>query len=397
MSTTAEETPMFERTILDPKATKALVPECPIDVWVYRYTHPSHAWTFSVATHGAPGSGSFSLGGFRIVPEDRAAIAGFSPDREAIGLAVGMEGKVFWSRLIRAAGPEGSRYLSKIVGGKCVLLPTKGARVGEALDKELLSFGVTCLSDFEETSGVYATTGEDLGHGMLHDGSASSLEFLHEHFYGSVLSDTSIPTAEGNFNCLVGGLHALKRELRGARIGLIGCGHIGTHLLKRLQDAGAEVSVLEASISREAELRAEGVKVWHVSQKSEFMRLPNVALAVNASGASLDSATVGEVCKNPETLLVTGCENLVMPQPADAERLRAAGKVFTPTEYCGMMGYLTAVEEYFCRRSDKSFTMDSMYELARKLEEPTAKTVERCLQNKFARSFADELKLLYSH
>lgn len=388
---------MFERTVLDPTATKSLVPDASIDIWVYHYTHPTKPWVFSIATHGAPGSGSFSLGGFRIVPEDRAQLPGFNPDVEAISLALGMEEKVFWSRLIHAAGPRGARFLPKVVGGKCVLLPSKGARVGEPLDRELLNFGVACLADFEEYAGVFATTGQDLGHGTLHDGSTTSLQFLHEHFYGSILSDTSKPTAEGNFQTLKGGLAAFKRPLRGEKIGLVGCGNIGSFLLKRLQDSGAEVYVLESTAKKQAELEAAGVSVYAASKKAEFLSLPLTAIACNANGGSLDSATVTAICNNPSILLVCGCENLVMPTPADSDRFRAARKVFTPTEYCGMMGYLTAVEEYFCRRDETPFSVEMMYEPAKKLDDATCKAAERCIAAGFTRSFEDELKALYSH
>src|SRR5690606_23320166 len=142
------------------------------------------------ATHGEKGSGKLSLGGFRIVPEARAATPEFDPGREAIGLALGMEEKIFWSRLVKVAGPLGKGELHRVVGGKCVLLPTKVARVGEPDDRELLNFAIDAMKDFEDFSGVYLVTGQDLGHGTMSDGHTSSLEFLSSNFRGSVIADT---------------------------------------------------------------------------------------------------------------------------------------------------------------------------------------------------------------
>ena len=95
-------------TILDPTAAASLVPRLRTTrnpkVWVYRYTHPN-GWRLSIATHAEPGSDKLSLGGFRIVPEERAATPGFDTDVEAIGLAIGMEEKVHWSRVAGVGGP----------------------------------------------------------------------------------------------------------------------------------------------------------------------------------------------------------------------------------------------------------------------------------------------------
>ncbi|HWJ23995.1 MAG TPA: hypothetical protein VNS52_16690, partial [Gemmatimonadaceae bacterium] len=62
----------FDRTILDPAASAAIEPalasSASPNVWVYRYTHRTTPWVLSIATHGAPGSDTLSLGGFRIAP-----------------------------------------------------------------------------------------------------------------------------------------------------------------------------------------------------------------------------------------------------------------------------------------------------------------------------------------
>ena len=100
------------RTVISPAESAALVPELAAtrnpNVWVYRYAHPTEPWTLSIATHAASGSGKLSLGGFRIAPLERTTSPGFTTDREAIALAMGMEEKVHWSRVIHV----GCRALS---------------------------------------------------------------------------------------------------------------------------------------------------------------------------------------------------------------------------------------------------------------------------------------------
>jgi len=171
---------MQQPTILSPDDARALVPELgrtlTPNVWVYRFRHPKQRWTLSIATHAEPGSDKLSLGGFRIAPKERTESQGFNPDREAIGLAMGMEEKVYWSRLIGVGGPLARRDMNRIVGGKCVLEPTDEARVGHPKDFALLDWAIDCFRSFERVAGVRITTGQDLGHGLMSDGVTQSLD-----------------------------------------------------------------------------------------------------------------------------------------------------------------------------------------------------------------------------
>ena len=62
-----------------------------------------------------------------IATEERTSTPGFDSNHEATGLAIGMDEKVYWSRLLRIGGPLARRDSSRIVGGKCVLHPTADA------------------------------------------------------------------------------------------------------------------------------------------------------------------------------------------------------------------------------------------------------------------------------
>lgn len=382
-----------EKSVRDPISCKPIVDSLDVEarfkgpMWVYKYEEKARGWQLSIATHGEPGSGKFSLGGFRIAPLARVTTPGYDNDAEAIGLGVGMEEKVFWSRVIRVGGPLGLKSIDKIVGGKCVLLPSVGSRVGEKEDFALLDFAISCLKDFEETSGVYLNTGQDLGHGAMSDGKTQSLEYMYERFRGSVRSDTSKPTAEGNFYTILGALQGLGIKVEASQIGILGCGNIGMHLFERLHAAGAKTYVLEASDSKRKLLEERGITTWGPEDKAEFLKLPIDILALNANGGSLDAASIKAITENDAIEFICGCENLVMPVPHGAEILRAARKIYCPTELCGMMGYLTAVEEYHSRQANSPFKIEDMFGPAHELEEAARKGVETVLSQNFSLGF----------
>lgn len=384
-------------TVIEPAEAASLVPELRTSehpkVWVYRYEHPSAGWRLSIATHAEPGSNSLSLGGFRVAPEARTSTPGFDTDVEAIGLAIGMEEKVYWSRLIHVGGPLALRDRGRIVGGKCVLHPTPDSRVGQARDFEMLDFAIACFKDVEARYGFCLTTGQDLGHGTMSDGRTQSLEYLNERFAGSVVADTSKPTGEGNFHVLVGMLRGMDIRVGDAAVGLIGCGNIGMHVIGKLRETGATMLAVESNDKRRAEVAALGVEMFDPSHKSEFLRKPIDALVVNAAGGSLDPHAVAIIASNERLRVVCGSENLVMPDhAAGSEALRRARKAYAPTELGGMMGYLTAVEEYLASVEGVSFDVQALYEASRRLETASYEAVRSQRARDYAVSFEDAMR-----
>lgn len=386
----------WKREVLPPERTSEVVNALghvtDMPVWVYRYRHAELPWTLSIATGAPPGSGKLSLGGFRIAPAERADAPGYDNDREAIGLAIGMEEKVRWSRLLRVGGPLARRDADSLVGGKCVLLPTADARVGQPRDRELLDFALAALQDAEATAGIHITTGQDLGHGLLSDGRTTSLAYMHERFDGCTISDTGKPTAEGNVQVLRGMLRALDLPVNRARVGLIGCGNIGSYVRKAMSTAGAETFVLESSAKRREEIASWGVEVFAPEDKAEFLAEPMDALVVNAGGGSLDAATCEAIAASPRTRIVCGCENLAMPDPHGADVLRAGGTMWCPTELGGMMGYLTAVEEYRSRKAGAPFDVGVMFAAAARLEIVARDAARAVRESGFERSFEDAVR-----
>lgn len=383
--------------VLEPAEAARLVPELATTehpkVWVYRYEHPSAGWRLSIATHAEAGSNKLSLGGFRIAPEARTASPGFDSDREAIGLAIGMEEKVYWSRLLHVGGPLARRDKGRIVGGKCVLHPTPDSRVGQPRDFEMLDFAIACFRDVEARYGFCLTTGQDLGHGLMSDGGTQSLAYLNERFKGSVVADTSKPTGEGNFHALLGMLRGMDIPVGRATVGLIGCGNIGMHVIGRLRETGAKLLAVEANARRRAEVASLGIETFEPKQKDDFLRRRMDALTVNAAGGSLDPHAISLIAANDRLRIVCGSENLVMPDhAAGSEALRRARKAYAPTELGGMMGYLTAVEEYLAGVEDVPFDVRTLFEAARRLESASHDAVRYQRERDYAMSFEDAMR-----
>lgn len=385
-------------TVLTPDDCLKLFPELASSinpkVWVYRFTDP-RGWTLSVATHAEPGSQKLSLGGFRIAPVERTSAPGFTTDREAIALAIGMEEKVHWSRVIQVGGPLAMRDIKRIVGGKCVLAPTPDARVGQPHDAELLDFAIASFQEVERVAGIHLTTGQDLGHGLMHDGAHQSLAYLNARYKGSVVADTSGPTGEGNFHVLRGMLRASGVPLANATVALVGCGNIGMHIVGQLREQGATILVCESRAERRAELEAMGIRTWGPEGKLAMLAEPIDALVVNAAGGSLDRATVDACVANARLSVICGSENLAMPDPTVAALLQKARKVSCPTELGGMMGYLTAVEEYLARIEGVPFDIHTLLEASRKLDGAAFAATERIRAGGFAESFEEAITALY--
>ena len=378
-------------TILSPDDCRALFPALSgslnPNVWVYRFTSPNGEWTLSVATHAEPGSGRLSLGGFRIAPVERVSSPGFTTDREAIALAIGMEEKVHWSRVLRVGGPLAMRDIRRIVGGKCVLAPTPDARVGQVRDVELLDFAIASFQEVERTAGILLTTGQDLGHGPMHGTTMTSLEYLNARYHGSVVADTSVPTGEGNYRLLDGMLRASGVPLERATVALIGCGNIGMHIVGRLRSRGATILACESRRARREELEATGIRTWRAEEKADFLAQPMDALVVNAAGSTLDAASATACAANSRLAVVCGSENLAMPDPSAADVLHASRKVYAPTELGGMMGYLTAVEEYLAKAERVAFDVATLLGAAEKLDGIGYAVTKRVREGGFAQSF----------
>ena len=387
---------MLEMQLLGPDQCSKIFTQAKQPVWIYKFSDAKLGATLSLATHGEPQSGKLSLGGFRIAPKARVLSPGYNNDREAIELAVGMEAKIYWSRLVKAGGPIGIQNLQNIVGGKCVLLPADGARVGEEHDTKLLDFAIAAFKQFEKESGLLFNTGQDLGHGVLSDGKTYSLDYVNARYTGCINTDTSHPTAEGNYRLLLGMLKGVGLDPTKARIGLIGCGKIGARVLMQLSELGASIFAMESLASKREELTKEfGCHVWAAEKRDAFLSQEMDALVVNANGGSLSPEAVALIVQNKRLKLICGSENLPFPDAKAEDTLHKAGKIYCPTELGGMFGYLTAAEVFYSMAQNVSFKMDDMLHAAQRLEQVGYQVVSSIVANNYKYSFKQEVQALY--
>ncbi len=83
-----------------------------------------------------------------------------------------------------------------------------------------------------------------------------------------------------------------------------------------------------------------------------------------------------------------------MPDPSRAPLLLRAHKVFAPTEFGGMMGYPTAVEEYLAHVAGEPFRIDTLLDAAQQLEPICFAATKRVRDRGFSVSFEDAIREL---
>ena len=126
-----------------------------------------------------------------------------------------------------------------------------------------------------------------------------------------------------------------------------------------------------------------------------ILREPMDAVAVNAAGGSLDRAAVEAIVENQRLQVICGSENLVMPDPSLALALRVARKLYAPTELGGMMGYLTAAEEYLSRVEGVPFDVATLMDAAARLETAGFEAARRVREGGYEETFDEAVTALY--
>ena len=84
-----------------------------------------------------------------------------------------------------------------------------------------------------------------------------------------------------------------------------------------------------------------------------------------------------------------------MPDPGGAATLLAARKLYAPTELGGMMGYLTAVEEYLARRAGVPFDVRTVLEAARRLEAVGYEGAAHVVNGGYRQTFEDAVREIF--
>ena len=121
------------------------------------------------------------------------------------------------------------------------------------------------------------------------------------------------------------------------------------------------------------------------------------ALVVNAAGGTLDRGSVAIAAANAQLRVVCGSENLVMPEHESVGVLRDAHKVYAPTELGGMMGYLTAVEEYLSVLEGMAFDVQTVLRAAERLEHAGFDTTRRIVGGGHRETFEEAVTALFAH
>jgi leucine dehydrogenase len=206
-------------------------------------------------------------------------------------------------------------------GGKGVIaLPADGAPSPVERRAALLDFGDLV----EELGGAYVTA-EDVGTSS-DDMAVVALRTGYVTGLADGRGDPSPYTAEG-VEAAIRACAASAfgtRDLRGRRVTVVGCGHVGTRLVERLVAAGADVVASDIDASR-AQAAEEAGALWALDP-DEALLSPADVLAPCALGGVLTLERVAQL----DTAVVCGAANNQLATPDVADALHARGILYAP-------------------------------------------------------------------
>ena len=154
----------------------------------------------------------------------------------------------------------------------------------------------------------------------------------------------------------VGVLHAMRAavahrfgsdDLRGLHVAISGVGKVGGALVPHLLGEGATVTIADVDDRRSAEVATSGVAV--VSPERVHTVVCDV-LSPCALGGALNAGTIPEL----RCAIVCGSANNQLLEPADGDRLAAAGVLYVPDYVANAGGIINIAEEvhgYDARRA----------------------------------------------
>jgi leucine dehydrogenase len=269
---------------------------------VVRFDRPSGAWMFICihSTRLGPAGGGTRMRVYA-TPSDGL--------RDGMRLAAGM------TRKMAVLGvPFG--------GGKAVLAVPELPN-GEARRALLLRYGdlVSSLGGTFRTAADMNTTAADVD--VIGERSRYVYGRSAEHGGGG---DSGVGTARGVFHGIRASLLNAygSDDLTGRSVLVQGVGSVGGHLARNLAEEGAELILTDVADERASELAAElGARVVAAERALETECDVYAPCAV---GGTLDRETIPQLgCR-----IVAGSANNQLAEPADAERLRAAGILYAP-------------------------------------------------------------------
>ena len=242
-------------------------------------------------------------------------------------------------RLARAMTYKSAVAGLPLGGGKgVIMLRGDGALTPERRRAALEDFGETV----DQLGGAYITA-EDVGT------SAADMEVIAErttHVRGLARErggsgDPSPYTALGVVTAIEVCCERAfgSPELRGRSVALAGLGHVGTHIARRLADAGAELLVADVDESKRAV--AEGLGARWVSPEEALTAEVDV-YAPCALGGVLNDETVAEL----RCPVVAGAANNQLADDRIADLLNARGILWAPDFVANAGGIVNIAVEF---------------------------------------------------
>jgi leucine dehydrogenase len=143
---------------------------------------------------------------------------------------------------------------------------------------------------------------------------------------------------------------SMRIPLAGRRIVIVGLGHVGTELARRMREAGAQLAVADID-PRKRELARELEADWLAPH--EALRAEADLLAPCALGGVLDHRTIARL----QVPIVAGAANNQLASEAAAEQLRDRGIVWAPDFVINAGGLIAVADElhgFNARRVDRS-------------------------------------------
>jgi len=236
-------------------------------------------------------------------------------------------------RLSRGMTYKSSMAGLPLGGGKSVIL-SDGLSDGEGADREAL---FRAHGRFVERFGGRYMTGEDVGT------SPADMEIIRKetaHVAG-IASDPSPWTAHGVLQAIrAAALHRWgSDDLAGRTVALQGCGHVGFHLARKLQESGAALVVTDLDPERVRQVvAATGAQAV---EPDEILDTEADVFAPCALGAILSSATIPRL----RVEMVAGAANNQLREPEDGDRLRQRGILYVPDYVANAGGVISGCGE----------------------------------------------------
>lgn len=208
-------------------------------------------------------------------------------------------------------------------GGKAVIFPPAGLELQGSGREELLRDYAEALNIL---GGIYITA-EDVG---TNPGDMAFLAGLSPHVVG-------VPTEQGGSgdpgDFTAAGVQAAmracalrrfgSRDLRGRSVALVGLGHVGEPLARRLTEAGADLLISDIDSSRRALAEQLGAR-W--CEPGAALRAEVDILAPCAMGGAIDEVLSVEL----RAEIVCGSANNQLTDPHLADVLAARGVLYAP-------------------------------------------------------------------